>query len=176
MAASQIAPTKDVDTPPGLVLKAGPDSNVDPRHKALAVALEFTKRLFEVRNLDDLYFVLTNDIRALIDFDRAFLILHLDDESKVVSVGNQPLLEINTKFYETANKLAAEVRNLKRGLFLAGKVRYGDRSGRTHTTKCAGCVVELYRVFGVLLYLLRAFNQPGLANRASHTGILHCYS
>ena len=121
MAASQIAPTKDVDTPPGLVLKAGPDSNVDPRHKALAVALEFTKRLFEVRNLDDLYFVLTNDIRALIDFDRAFLILHLDDESKVVSVGNQPLLEINTKFYETANKLAAEVRNLKRGLFLAAK-------------------------------------------------------
>lgn len=119
MAATQIPLRKDVEPPPGVAIKAGPDPNVDPRHKALAVALEFTKRLFEVRNLDDLYFVLTNDIRAMIDFDRAFLVIHLDDVSKVVSVGNQPLLETNTKFYEIADKFAVEIRSLDRGLFLA---------------------------------------------------------
>ena len=102
-------------------LKQAPDQTVDPRHKALAVALEFTKRLFEVRNLDDLYFVLTNDIRALIDFDRAFLVIHMEGNSKVVSVGNQPLIETNTKFYEMASKLAFEIRDLKRGLFLSSK-------------------------------------------------------
>ena len=100
---------------------AGPETNVDPRHKALAVGLEFTKRLFEVRNLDDLYFVLTNDIRALINFDRAFLVMHLDDQSKVVSVGNQPQIETNTKFYDDANRLALEIRDLRRGLFLSSK-------------------------------------------------------
>jgi hypothetical protein len=105
----------------GTGLKEAQEQTVDPRHRALAVALEFTKRLFEVRNLDDLYFVLTNDVRALIDFDRAFLVIHLEDNSKVVSVGNQPLIETNTKFYEMASKLAPDISDLKRGLFLSNK-------------------------------------------------------
>ncbi len=121
MAGIQIREKKELEPSPGVALKTVPETDVDPRHKALAVALEFTKRLFEVTTLDELYFVLTNDIRALIDFDRAFLVLHLDDDSKVVSVGNQPQLETNTKFYESANKLAVEIRNLKRGLFLSSR-------------------------------------------------------
>ncbi len=100
---------------------AGPEPAVDPRHKALAVALEFTKRLFEVRDLDDLYFVLTNDIRAVVNFDRAFLVMHLEDRSTVVSVGNQPQIETNTKFYDVANRLAFQISDLRRGLFLSGK-------------------------------------------------------
>lgn len=99
----------------------GPEPNIDPRHQALAVGLEFTKRLFEARNLDDLYFLLTNDVRALINFDRAFLVMHLDNESKIVSVGNQPQIETNTKFHDDANRLAFEISDLRRGLFLSGK-------------------------------------------------------
>jgi multidrug resistance efflux pump len=121
MGPAEIPLRKQIETTAGQDSKAQPDTNIDPRHKALAVAIEFSKRLFEVRNLEDLYFVLTNDIRALIDFDRAFLIIHMEDKSKIVSVGNQPLLETNTKFYEVANKLALDVHDLRRGLFLSSK-------------------------------------------------------
>jgi hypothetical protein len=121
MVSAEAPLRKQIEGPAEPGTKQAPEQTVDPRHKALALALEFTKRLFEVRNLDDLYFVLTNDIRALIDFDRAFLVIHMENNSKVVSVGNQPLIETNTKFYEMASKLAFEIRNLERGLFLSSK-------------------------------------------------------
>lgn len=121
MGPESIPLRKQIETNAGQAPKTQPDENIDPRHKALSVALEFTKRLFEVKSLEDLYFVMTNDIRVLIDFDRAFLVVHMSGKSEIVSIGNQPLLETNTNFYEVANKLAVEIRDLQRGLFLSDK-------------------------------------------------------
>lgn len=97
-----------------------PSEQPDPKQRALALGLEFSKRALEAESLDDLFFMLTNDIRTLVEFDRAFLLTHLEGRSQLAAAGNQPILEKKSKFYAQMNRLARKLRNVERGILLSG--------------------------------------------------------
>jgi multidrug resistance efflux pump len=91
---------------------------VDGRERLVVLSLEFSRRSLEARSLEELYFILTNDTRALIEFDRSFLISHMRGESRLVAAGNQPVVDNKSKFHEELNRLAAELRSLGKPIFL----------------------------------------------------------
>ncbi len=109
-------------TLPQATEESTPSPPVDPRQRSLAFGLEFCKRVFETRNLDDLYLTLTNDVRNLIDFDRSSLVVHLGGSSRFVAAGLQPVIEKKSKFYEEMTRLARALRGVERGLLLSGEM------------------------------------------------------
>lgn len=110
------------DKPSQLTPEARPSiEEMDARQKAVAFGLEFTKRCFDAPDLEELFLLLTNDIRLLIQFDRSLLVLHIGGDSKFVSAANQPLLETKTKFNQIVKDLSSCLRNVKKGLLLAGR-------------------------------------------------------
>jgi multidrug resistance efflux pump len=94
---------------------------IDPRQKALALGLEFSKRAVESESLEDLFFILTNDIRALVEFDRAFLVTHAGGKTVFSAASNQPTLEKKSKFHRTILQLGKSVKDLNRGLLLSAQ-------------------------------------------------------
>ncbi len=72
----------------------------------------------EARSYEELCYLLTNDIRALIEFDRSFLIVHMSGESRFVGASNQPVLDKKSKFDDELNRLAGELKELKKPLLL----------------------------------------------------------
>jgi hypothetical protein len=96
------------------------DDSADPRRKALALGLEFAKRAVRAATFEDLCLLLTNDIRALIQFDRSFLVTHLGGTSVLAAVGNQPVVEKKSRFRELAENLAREMRGVDQALLVSG--------------------------------------------------------
>jgi hypothetical protein len=90
---------------------AGPAGAIDSKQKALAAALEFSKRLFDVESLDELLFALTNDLRVLIPFDRAILITHFRGQSEFVAATNQPALKTKFRFSQNVTELAGRIKD-----------------------------------------------------------------
>jgi multidrug efflux pump subunit AcrA (membrane-fusion protein) len=111
---------------PTIEFGPGRIDNIDPRQKALAVGMEFTKRCFEAHSLDDIYLLLTNDLRALLDFDRAILIIHLGGKSSFVAAGNQPTPEKKSKFYTQANDLGHAIKGLSKPVLLDSKSAFPE--------------------------------------------------
>lgn len=107
-SASNVEPRAVGAKPPG----AGSD---DPARRALAVSLEIAKNALRAGTLDDVRFILVNDTRALIEFDRSLLILHLGGRSALAAVYNQPELEPKSDFVQQANKLAPALADLNEG-------------------------------------------------------------
>jgi len=91
------------------------------KQKALAMGLEFSKRALEADSLDELFFLLTNDLRVLVEFDRALLITHLGGKSLLVAATNQPALQKKFRFYEVIGELAGNLKNVDRGVWLSGE-------------------------------------------------------
>ena len=91
---------------------------MDGRERLVVLSLEFSGRALEANSLEELYFILTNDIRTIIEFDRSFLISHMRGESRLVAAGNQPMVDRKSKFQEELNRLATQVRPLGKPLFL----------------------------------------------------------
>ncbi len=96
-----------------------PEPQEQTKAKAIALGLELSKRSVEADSLEDLFFILTNDIRSLIDYERALLIVHFEGKSRVAAVTNQPVLETRAKFHELATSLAEQIKDLSKGLFLS---------------------------------------------------------
>lgn len=119
-------PVSQSNQDPAKTPSQGPTTEPDARQKVLAAALEFSKRCFEAVDIEELYLLLTNDLRAIVEFDRSFLVTHLDDESKLVAAGNQPLLEKKGKAYEMLTSLAEDLQPLRRGLLVAGPKGVSD--------------------------------------------------
>jgi hypothetical protein len=92
----------------------------DPKQRALALGLEFSKRSLEAESMDELCFMLTNDLRLLIEFDRAILITHFDDKSELVAATNQPSISTKPKFHQTVSSLAKDLKLVKKAVFIAG--------------------------------------------------------
>ncbi len=90
----------------------------DAGRQALAIGLELAKNATRARTLEELQFVLVNDTRALIPFDRSMLVVHLDGDSKLVATNNQPTLETKSDFVDRLNELAPLLKSLERGLVL----------------------------------------------------------
>jgi hypothetical protein len=119
MPGDQIArsDTEKTDRPP-----ASPSAETgDPKQKALALGMEFSKRALEAESLDDLFFMLTNDIRILTEFDRALLITHIGGKSNFVAATNQPILQKKFEFYDTVSDLAGHLRSVDRGVWLSAE-------------------------------------------------------
>lgn len=93
----------------------------DRKQKALALGMEFSKRAIEAESLDELFFMLTNDIRILTEFDRALLITHIGGESNFVAATNQPILQKKFEFYDAVSDLAGHLRSVDRGVWLSGE-------------------------------------------------------
>ncbi|MEW6352014.1 MAG: HlyD family efflux transporter periplasmic adaptor subunit [Thermodesulfobacteriota bacterium] len=87
--------------------------------QALALAVQFSKRAQDAQTLDDLYLLLTNDVRVLVEFDRAFLMVHLGRDSKCVAASGQATLETKSKFHHELANLARGVAGLDRLLLVA---------------------------------------------------------
>ncbi len=98
-----------------------PEEPKDPKQSALAMGLEFSKKSLQAESLDTLFFILTNDIRLLVEFDRALLITHMGGESKFVAAGNQPGLKTKSKFYKEVTRLGSLLKNVDRAILLSAK-------------------------------------------------------
>ncbi len=91
------------------------------KQRALALGLELSKRALAAASLDELFFLLTNDLRILIEFDRALLITHIGDTSELVAASNQPVLEKKFPLVKTLSSMAASLRDVERGVVLSGQ-------------------------------------------------------
>ena len=117
LAGPQVAP---VQKPPE------PKKTVDPRQRALALGLEFVKRCLQTNSLDDLYFLLTNDLRTLLPFDRSFLVTHVRGKSGVAAIGGLSKVEKTSKYTEAANHIADQLKTLDRGILISGQGNLPD--------------------------------------------------
>ncbi len=93
---------------------------VDPGKQALAISLELSKNAVRARTLDDLQFILVNDTRSLLPFDRSLLIAHMDGKSRLVATNNQPSVERKSDFVKRVNDLAQSLKTVERALILLG--------------------------------------------------------
>lgn len=91
---------------------------VDYRRKALAIGVELAKNAARARTLDELQFILVNDTRGLLPFDRALLIAHFGGKSSLIATSNQPRLEHKSDFVQRVNKLAPALKGIREGLAL----------------------------------------------------------
>ena len=96
--------------------------------KMLAMALEFASRAANVASLDEISFMLTNDLRALVEFDRCFLITHFQDKSQVVSATHQPFLDKKSKLQSLLQGVAPHLSGVDYPIL------FNSKTGDTGTT------------------------------------------
>jgi hypothetical protein len=106
----------------------GAEESSQVKQKALALGLELSKRALETESLDELFFLLTNDLRILVEFDRALVISHLGGKSALLAVNNQPALQKKFKFYKIVSELAGSLKSVDRGVWLSAGADGGDQS------------------------------------------------
>lgn len=99
--------------------QSAPPQSDDLKQRALALGLEFSRRAIEADSLDELFFMLTNDIRALVEFDRALLVTHLGGKSQFVAAANQPILSTKSTVYKAVSDLAKHIKKVRKGIWLA---------------------------------------------------------
>ncbi|MBI5572523.1 MAG: HlyD family efflux transporter periplasmic adaptor subunit [Desulfomonile tiedjei] len=97
------------------------------RAQSLAVGFEFAQAVAKARNLDEVYLLLTNDIRCLIEFDRSFLIIHLGNASRFVAASALIAPEKKSRFYKELTRLAPILTELDRPVLTSRD--YIDRLG-----------------------------------------------
>jgi hypothetical protein len=114
------------EIPTGTAVPAPPPAPPRPaapavaeKQKALAMGLELSKRALDAGSLDELFFILTNDLRSLMEYDRACLVVHLGGKTQFSAASNQPLLEKKSKFYQSVARLGKQIREMDRGLLLS---------------------------------------------------------
>lgn len=101
----------------------GPEAGGTPdqRERLLVVSTELSRRALELPALEDLQFLVTNDIRTLIAFDRCTLVTHFGGISRLAAVSSQPILEKKAKLYKELTGLAVHVRGLPDPVLLSAK-------------------------------------------------------
>lgn len=98
-----------------------PRKGVDPRQRALALGLEFVKRCLQSKDLDELYFLLTTDLRALVPFDRSCLVTHVRGNSGVAAIGGLSKVEKTSKYTDAINTFADDLKSLDRGILISAQ-------------------------------------------------------
>jgi hypothetical protein len=93
-------------------------SEDDAAGKTLALLVEISKRAADQSSLDDLYFLLVNELRSVLPFDRCFLITHLGGQSSFVAASRQPALERGSDVYQQLSDLAPSLKDLDKGILL----------------------------------------------------------
>lgn len=99
--------------PPGAQASLSPE---DAGRRALAIALELAKNAARARTLEELQFILVNDSRALLPFDRSLLLTHFNGQSILAAANNQPTLDKKSDLVANLERLAPGIREIDRGL------------------------------------------------------------
>ncbi len=99
---------------------------VDERQRLLVLTLELARRLLDAETLDDVFYLLTNDIRTVIEFDRSFFLAHLGGRSGLVAANNQAMLEKKARFFQELNTLAGRIYRLASPLFISDRAGLED--------------------------------------------------
>jgi len=148
------------------------------KQRALALGLEFSRRAVEAESLDDLFFILTNDIRVLTGFDRALLITHMGGTSGFAAATNQPLLKKQSKLYKEVTGMAGDLSVVHKGILLsatADPLKLSDeelppvaREKLLSHMKLSGCsfllCVPLMHNRALLGHLLLEFHEDNVPN------------
>jgi hypothetical protein len=87
----------------------------------LVLGIELGKRAAGLQTLDELNFLIVNDLRALIEFDRCFLITHLGGKSVFSAANNQPTLDSKSKLYDRLSALAPVLKPLVKAVVIPNK-------------------------------------------------------
>lgn len=80
--------------------------------RLLAIAVELSSRVAAARSLDEIFFLLTNDLRALAEFDRCLLITHLGGRSTIAAATHQPVLDPKSPVFRALEKLSTTITSL----------------------------------------------------------------
>lgn len=83
----------------------GSDRDQQRRQPPPGIPMEFCKRAMEAVSLDALGYILTNDFRVLVPFDRCSLVIHLGGSSRILAISGQPILDKKTDFYSHLKEL-----------------------------------------------------------------------
>lgn len=86
--------------------------------RIVALTLEFASRVAASESFDEICFLLTNDLRALLDFDRCFLITHLGGTSQFVAATHQPILDAKSRLRDMLEDIARFSQELGKPLIL----------------------------------------------------------
>jgi hypothetical protein len=87
--------------------------------RILSLSLELTSRAASCQSLDELYFLVTNDLRTLATFDRCLLITHLEGHSRFVAATHQATVEKKSKLVLKLQELAPHLAKLESPLILS---------------------------------------------------------
>ncbi len=98
-------------------------------------AIELSKRSLETQSLDELLFLLTNDTRTLIEFERSWLVTHLGGSSRLAATNNQPTLNDKSAFVNDVNNLATVLQHKDKALFLSSRIIREDSLGNKVTAE-----------------------------------------
>lgn len=90
----------------------------EDRSQLLALGVEFAQRAARAENFDEICLLLTNDIRSIVEFDRAFLITHMGGVSRFVAASSQIAPEKKSAFYDRLNELALRLSKLDRPILV----------------------------------------------------------
>ncbi len=126
-----------------VTIKDRPDAVIEqPAHLegVLALALEFASRVSAADTLDELYFILTNDLRSLAEFDRCFLITHFDRQSRFVAATHQPVLDGKSKLQDKIHELADNLRELDSPVVCAKKTGTTNLTGGELSANCQSAI------------------------------------
>lgn len=112
--------------PTPLKSKDTPAARQDSAKQALAVGLELTRNAVRARTLEDVQFILANDTRALLPFDRSALVLHIGGSSSVAAVNNQYQLDPKSEFVKKVTDLVPDIKEVKKGTILVANASLPD--------------------------------------------------
>ena len=120
MSTPQIAITRRIEHK--VQTHAGGYAGVSPGLVAQDPRLSLVKRALGAKSLDELLFILTNDIRTLIEYDRASLITHVGGASRIVATSNESDLNSRAAFVNKQNVMASALRGQNTALLLSNRV------------------------------------------------------
>lgn len=93
------------------------------------IALQLAKRSLVSDSLDDLCFTLTNDLRCLIEFDRAFVVSFNSGKPKVVASNSLPSVNTKSKVIDQVNVLFSRLGSNEKALLISKRFLRHDYLG-----------------------------------------------
>jgi multidrug resistance efflux pump len=87
--------------------------------QTLSYGFEFLQTVIRCADLEEVYLLLTNDIRCLMEFDRSFLITHLGGSSRFVAAGATIAPEKKSQFYQKLNRLGPSLPGLTKPVLIS---------------------------------------------------------
>ena len=126
-----------------------PTGSRDPTsERLLAIAVELSSRVASAGSVEEICFLLTNDLRALVEFDRCLLITHLGGRSTVAAATHQPVLDPKSQLFRELANLAGTVTPLDKPLVLGTDSRESVPSGEPDLDSIRGALRSFQNLSG----------------------------